>query len=313
MNNGNKDRSPVESFGDMVKEFGEVISKIFNDPALKNKAKEFAKSAEDSAKEFGKRFRDESVKEKFKDFKEAAHDFGDSVSGYFKSDKDKGDRKEDIGDGDNEEDIDRKEYEWEKKLDEKMKKFGEKTGKAGEEIGKKMEKAGKEIGEKMEDAGKKVDRYFKETRGGRITGYSFAIAWSIIFLVFLNFYHSYIAYYNYDGGQWSRHSLLTDDFSLWLPIISVALAASIIGNILLIIYDGKFFRQLIRIILNLFGLAAVISLLTIFPFDFTVFPKDLTGILNPIVIAVLVLIIIGTGIETMVRLIKLIVGAADTS
>jgi [ribosomal protein S5]-alanine N-acetyltransferase len=73
---GKKDKSPVESFGDMVKEFGEAVSEIFNDPALKKKAKEFAKSAEDSAKTFGRRFKDEKVKDRFNDFKEAAHDFG---------------------------------------------------------------------------------------------------------------------------------------------------------------------------------------------------------------------------------------------
>ena len=281
-----KDKSPIESFGDMVKEFGEAIGKIFSDPELKKKAKEFAKSAEDSAKAFGKRFRDEEVKDKFKDFGKVARNFGESVSDYFKDDKEK------------DEDINQKEFEWEKKLDEKMKKFGEKT-----------EKAGKEFGRKIEKVGDKVDHYFKGTRGGRITGYSFAIMWSVIFFVFFNFYQSYIAYYHYDG-IWHRYPLLTESFSQWLPIVSVALVASMIGSILLIIYDGYFFRQIIHIVLNLFGLSAIISLLTVFPFDFTVFPRDLTGILNPIVITVLILIIIGIGIGTMVRLIKLIVNAA---
>ncbi|MDP3012288.1 MAG: hypothetical protein Q8N27_06175, partial [Candidatus Hydromicrobium sp.] len=214
--------------------------------------------------------------------------FGESVSDYFKDDKEK------------DEDINQKEFEWEKKLDEKMKKFGEKT-----------EEAGKEFGRKIEEVGGKVDHYFKGTRGGRITGYSFAIMWSVIFFVFFNFYQSYIAYYHYDG-IWHRYPLLTESFSQWLPIVSVALVASMIGSILLIIYDGYFFRQIIHIVLNLFGLTAIISLLTVFPFDFTVFPRDLTGILNPIVITVLILIIIGIGIETMVRLIKLIVNAAGS-
>jgi hypothetical protein len=287
VNKGN--RSPVESFGDMVKEFGEAISKIFSDPELKKKAKEFAKSAEDSARAFGKRFKDEGVKEKFGDFGKAARDFGNDVSAYFKDDKDKG------------EDINQKEYEWEKNLDEKMKKFGEKTKKVGQEIGSKMEKVGDNI-----------DHYFKDSRGGRITGYSFAIMWSVVFLVLFNFYSQYIAYYNYDG-IWHRQALLTANFSQWLPIVTAALIASVIGNILLIIYDGYFFRQIIRIVLNLFGLAAVISLLTIFPFDFTVFPRDLTGILNPVIIVVLILVTIGIGIDTMVRFVKMIVSAAKAS
>ena len=287
VNKGN--RSPVESFGDMIKEFGESISKIFSDPELKKRAKDFAKSAEDSAKAFGKRFKDEGVKEKFTDFGKAARDFGNDMSAYFKDDKEKG------------EDISQKEYEWEKNLNEKMKKFGEKTKKAGQEIGSKMEKVGDNI-----------DHYFKDSRGGRITGYSFAIMWSVVFLVLFNFYSQYIAYYNYDG-IWHRQALLTANFSQWLPIVTTALAASIVGNILLIIYDGYYFRQIVRIVLNLFGLAAIISLLTIFPFDFTVFPRDLTGILNPIIIVVLILAVIGTSIDTMVRFVKLIVNAAKAS
>lgn len=303
MTSDEKDKSPVESFGDMVKEFGEVVSEIFNDPALKKKAREFAKSAEDSAKTFGERFKDKKVKDRFDDFKEAAHDFGSSVSKHFKSDEEKTEDEnvdEEEG-GEERRSIDQKEYEWEKKLNEKMKKFGEKTGKAGKDAGK-----------KIEETGDKVDYYFRETRSGRITGYSFAIAWSIVFLVFLNFYNSYIAYYQYDGGQWNKFPLLTESFSQWLPIVTVALAASIIGNILLVIYDGRFFRQLIRIVLNLFSIMAVISLLTIFPFDFTVFPGDLTAILNPVITVFLVLIIIGTGVDTIVRLIKLIASSADT-
>lgn len=287
VNKGN--RSPVESFGDMVKEFGEAISKIFSDPELKKKAKDFAKSAEDSAKAFGNRFKDEGVKEKFTDFGKAARDFGNDVSAYFKDDKEKG------------EDISQKEYEWEKNLDDKMKKFGEKTKKVGQEIGSKMEKVGDNI-----------DHYFKDSRGGRITGYSFAIMWSVVFLVLFNFYSQYIAYYNYDG-IWHRQALLTANFSQWLPIVTTALIASVIGNILLIIYDSYFFRQIIHIVLNLFGLAAIISLLTIFPFDFTVIPRDLTGILNPIVIVVLILAIIGTSIDTIVRFVKMIVNAAKAS
>jgi hypothetical protein len=278
-----KDKSPVESFSEMVKEFGETISKIFNDPELKKKSKEFAKSAENSAKTFAKRFKDEGVKEKFGDFKEAARGFGKSVSDYFKSDE------EDVEETGSESDL-------EKKIDRKVAEFGEKA----EEAGKKFEK-------KIDEVGGKIDDYFKGTRSGRITGYSFAIMWNVIFFVLFNFYSQYIAYYQYDGGTWSRYPILTEAFNQWLPIVSTALVAAIIGNILMIIYDGYYFRFIVRIILNLFSLTAVISLLTIFPFDFTVFPGDLTGILNPVIIVILVLAIIGLVVDTIVKSVKLIV------
>ncbi len=80
----------VENFGEMFKAFGDAISEIFDDPKLKEKAKEFAESATESAKIFGSRFKDEEVKDKFRDVGKAAQDFGKSVVDCFKADKDKG-------------------------------------------------------------------------------------------------------------------------------------------------------------------------------------------------------------------------------
>ena len=62
----------------------------------------------------------------------------------------------------------------------------------------------------------KVESIFKSNRGGRITASSFAIAWSIVLLVFFNFYSKYIAYYQYEANQWVRYPILTDDFNIWL-------------------------------------------------------------------------------------------------
>jgi hypothetical protein len=81
-----KGKSPGESLGELVKEFGDAVSKIFDDPELKKKAKDFGDSAVKSAKLFGQRFKDKEVKSKFKDVGKAACDFGNSVSDYFKED-----------------------------------------------------------------------------------------------------------------------------------------------------------------------------------------------------------------------------------
>jgi hypothetical protein len=291
----NKSKNPAESFGELVKEFGDAVGKIFDDPELKQKAREFGESASKSAKQFGSRFKDEEVKEKFRGVGQAAREFGNSVSEYFRE-----------GDKEDQKAGDKKKDEWEKKIDDKV-----------EEFSRRADKAGRELGQKMEKAGDKVDRYFKETRGGRITGYAFSIFFGTLFLVFLYYYSQYIAFYNNVDGTWARYPMLTEDFNRWLPIAVTALLASIIGNIILIIYDGYFFRQVIQIIMDMFGLAAVISLLVIFPFDFSVMPgNDLTGILNPIVTVVLIIICIGIGIGILVRFIKMIMGivkAADRS
>jgi [ribosomal protein S5]-alanine N-acetyltransferase len=78
-----------ESFGEMIKSFGEAMSEIFNDPELKEKAKEFGKTSARSAETFGNRLQDEEVKAKFREVGRAAQEFGKSVAEYFKEDKDK--------------------------------------------------------------------------------------------------------------------------------------------------------------------------------------------------------------------------------
>ena len=77
-------KSPSETFTEMMKNFGSAMAEIFNDPKLKEKAKEFGESASASAETLAKRFKDEDVKKKFKDAGQAAQDFGKSVGDYFK-------------------------------------------------------------------------------------------------------------------------------------------------------------------------------------------------------------------------------------
>jgi vacuolar-type H+-ATPase subunit H len=281
-----KEKTPAESFGDLVKEFGDAVGKIFDDPDLKKKAKDFGDSALKSAKLFGDRFRDEEVKKKFRDVGRAAMVFGNSVSDYFKDEKEK-------AEGDNT-----------KKKDDLESKAKDKVDESSNNAGK----TGKESGEIMDRTRKNMNRYFEETRGGRITGYAFSIFFSTLFLIFLYYYNDYIAFYSKVGGIWMRYPFLTGDFDRWLPLAISALLAGIVGYIVLIIYDGYFFRQVVHIIIDIFSLAAAISLLIIFPFDFSVIPgSDLSGILNPIVTVVLILIVVGIGVGILVRFIKLII------
>ena len=86
---GSGKKSPGESFGEMLRAFGDAMSEIFNDPKLKEKAKEFADSAVKSAEAFGSRFKDEEVKQKFREVGKAAQEFGKSVEDCFKGGKDK--------------------------------------------------------------------------------------------------------------------------------------------------------------------------------------------------------------------------------
>lgn len=160
--------------------------------------------------------------------------------------------------------------------------------------------------------GRKVEEYFKSKRAGRITGYAFAIAWSIVLLIFFNFFNEYVAYYHSEtvGGivTWTRYPFFTSEISLWLPILTTTLAITILGNIVLISFDRYILHEIITIVINAFGLATVISLLSIFPLDFNVIPD--TTIASAVQISVIVVLIctsIGIGIGIMVRAIKFIV------
>ena len=81
-------KTATENFGEIFKAFGDAISEIFDDPELKEKAKEFAESATESARIFGHRFKDEEVKDKFRDVGKAAQDFGKAITDCFKAKKD---------------------------------------------------------------------------------------------------------------------------------------------------------------------------------------------------------------------------------
>jgi len=274
----------AENFAEMIKEFGNAVSEVFKDPELKKKAKEFGESAVESARTFGDRFKDEDVKNKFKDVGKAAQKFGESVAEYFKDDKKKQNKRKNKEDEDINSDI------------------------QGEPYKPKYAKTDEEFGYG-------ADQDLKETGSGRIVGYSFSIAWSIVLIIFFNFFNEYIAYYHpetVDGATtWTIYPLLTTDFNAWLPILNISLIVSIIGSIILIAYDKYYVRNTVRIVTDIFGIAAVATLLSLFPFDFTVIPNaNIANILNPIATIVLILIIIGIGVAVLIRFIKLVISIA---
>jgi len=166
--------------------------------------------------------------------------------------------------------------------------------------------------------GKKVDHYFKSTRGGSITVSAFAIAWSIVLLIFFNFFHQYIAYYHSETVNgvttWTRYPFFTEDINLWLPILTTALSLAIIGHIILIIFDRYTLREIVLIILDAFGLATVLTLLSVYPFDFSVIPNTTAADATYTGVRILLILIsIGMGIGILVRSIKLIIHTVKQS
>lgn len=165
-----------------------------------------------------------------------------------------------------------------------------------------------DLGKRIED---KVDTYFKG-RSGRIAASAFAIAWSIALLIFFNFFNQYVAYYHSEtvGGvtTWTRYPFFTEDINLWLPILTTTLIITIVGHIILIILDRYILRELIHIVINAFSLWTVVTLLSVFPFDFSVIPSTTAAEATYLGVRIfLIFVSVGIGIAILVRVIKLIV------
>jgi uncharacterized membrane protein len=182
---------------------------------------------------------------------------------------------------------------------------GENTEKAD---GNKVEETAAAVSQKADNFGKKVDDYFNRTRTGRIIGYSFAIFWNIIFIIFFTMFHKYIAWYSIGtDGSLVIMPILTPDFLLWLPILITSMSVCIVANIILIIYDRYWFREAVQILLELIGLVVVIYLTIIFPFDFDVIPNVAAAEILPTVTkAVLIFVAVAFGVSAIVRFIKMV-------
>jgi uncharacterized membrane protein len=172
-----------------------------------------------------------------------------------------------------------------------------------------------DTGEKI---GRKIEDFFDRKRAGIITGSAFTIAFSIILIIFFNFFNDYVAYYNADTVNgvvvWSRTSFFTDEISLWLPVLNTALAVSILGHIFIIVFEGDILRRIIRFVIDIFGLASVLTLLSVFPFDFNVIPDSTiaAGVEVGVTVA-LICIAVGIGISLLVRFIKTLVAIGQRS
>jgi uncharacterized membrane protein len=159
--------------------------------------------------------------------------------------------------------------------------------------------------------GDKIDAHFKG-RTGRITASAFAIAWSIILLIFFNFFNQYVAYYHSetvdDITTWIRYPLFTEDINLWLPILTATLIITIIGHIILLVLDRYVLREIIHIVINAFSLWTVLTLLSVFPFDFSVIPSTSAAEATYLGVKIfLIFISVAVGIAILVRVIKFIV------
>ena len=127
-------------------------------------------------------------------------------------------------------------------------------------------------------------------------------------LIFITFFHEYVAWYTTepDGGV-TRLSMLTDGYFTWLPIPITASILAIAAYTVMIFYDRYWFRTTAQIMLHIIGIAVVVSLLSLFPFDFSVIPNAAAADVVPTAVtAFLILMAVVYGVSALVLFVRLI-------
>ncbi len=126
-------------------------------------------------------------------------------------------------------------------------------------------------------------------------------------LIFFTRFHKYIAWYAREAdASVTRISLLTDDYFTWLPIPIIASVIVIIATTVTIIYDSYWFRQVAWMMFSIIGIVVVVSLVTIFPFDFSVIPNATAADVAPTLLtAFLIFMAVFYGTTALIPLVKL--------
>ena len=141
-----------------------------------------------------------------------------------------------------------------------------------------------------------------QVRTGQIISDIFVILVTAANLFFLTRFHKYIAWYTTESDRSvTRLSMLTDGYFKWLPVPVTASILIILANVVMVIYDGYWFRQIAWIIFCIIGIVVTVSLVSIFPFDFSVIPNATAARVVPKFIRVfLILMAVFYGISALV-------------
>ena len=101
--------------------------------------------------------------------------------------------------------------------------------------------------------------------------------------------------------------MLTSDYFTWLPIPITASILAIAAYTVMIFYDRYWFRTSAQIVVHIFDIAVVVSLLSIFPFDFSVIPNAAAADVVPTAVtAFLIFMAVVYGVSALVLFVRLI-------
>jgi len=135
----------------------------------------------------------------------------------------------------------------------------------------------------------------------------FMILVTVANLIFFAFFHKYIAWFTTESdGSVTRLSMLTDEYFIWLPIAITASILAIVTYTVMIFNNNERFRMTAELIVIATGIIVATSLISIFPFDFSVIPNATAVNVVPIVARVFfVLLAVFYGITVLIKSIKL--------
>ena len=126
-----------------------------------------------------------------------------------------------------------------------------------------------------------------KSSSGEAASHIFIILVTLLQLIFFTLYHEYIGWPTTGSdGSVTRLSMLTDEYFIWLPIIITGSIIVIITSIIMIFYKNYQFRKSAEIGFSIIGIIITVSLVSIFPFDFSVLPNDTAVDVVPIVVTV---------------------------
>jgi hypothetical protein len=147
---------------------------------------------------------------------------------------------------------------------------------------------------------------------GDIASHIAMILVTVANLIIITSFNEYIAWYAREpNGSLTRLPVLTNDYFVWLPIPVFASILAIVAYSVMIIYDRYWFRTIAQIILHIVGIAVVVSLLSIFPFDFSVIPNATAVGVAPIVVTIfLIFMAVVYGVSALVLFVRLVVSHA---
>ncbi|MFC2004820.1 hypothetical protein ACFLUY_01205 [Chloroflexota bacterium] len=125
----------------------------------------------------------------------------------------------------------------------------------------------------------------QRVRVGETSSHISIILVTLAQLIFFTRFHKYIAWnFTEPDGSITRLSMLTDDYFTWLPIMITGSIIVILSSIVMIIYNEYKFTRTIQIGFNIIGIVISVSLIYIYPFDFSVIPSTTAVDVAPILV-----------------------------